>query len=118
MNSNSVIAKTFGGLSAKSYFRHFVFGLAISLFSFSSLGNVEPVFFSITFIVVNTFLYPYSRFVYERVVSFIMGENVFFVNAIMMLFVKLFTMILCWSCSVFVAPIGLVYLYFHHSKLS
>jgi F0F1-type ATP synthase assembly protein I len=66
--------------------------------------------------VVNTLLYPYSRFVYESVVNFIMGENVFFVNAILLLAVKIASMLFCWLCAIFVAPVGLAYLYYHHSK--
>lgn len=65
---------------------------------------------------INTLLYPYARFVYESVVGFIMGGNVFFVNAFFMLFVKLMTMALCWAGAIFIAPIGLAYLYYHHSK--
>ncbi|WP_256857306.1 hypothetical protein [Xanthomonas axonopodis] len=67
---------------------------------------------------VNTLLYPYSRFVYESIVGYIMGGNVFFVNAILMLFVKLMTMAICWSFAIFIAPIGLLYLYVHHSQRS
>ena len=67
---------------------------------------------------INTLLYPYSRFVYESVVGFIMGNNVYWVNAIFMLFVKLVTMSVCWSAAIFIAPIGLAYLYFHHSNAS
>lgn len=68
------------------------------------------------FFAVCTLLYPYSRFVYESVVGFVMGNNVFFVNAMAMLFSKLITMIICWVMAIFIAPVGLAYLYFHHSK--
>ncbi|ABE53889.1 conserved hypothetical protein [Shewanella denitrificans OS217] len=67
-------------------------------------------------LIANTLLYPYSRFVYENVVGFILGRQVFFVNAIFMLVVKLFTMALCWCLAIFIAPIGLLYLYFRNSK--
>jgi hypothetical protein len=33
-----------------------------------------------------------------------------------MMFVKLMTMTLCWSGAIFIAPVGLAYLYYHHSK--
>jgi hypothetical protein len=33
-----------------------------------------------------------------------------------MLFVKVITMALCWCFAIFIAPIGLGYLYYHHSK--
>jgi len=45
-----------------------------------------------------------------------MGENVFYINAILMLFVKATTIILCWVFSIFIAPVGLAYLYYYHSK--
>jgi hypothetical protein len=67
----------------------------------------------IALLVVNTLLYPYSRFVYEGVMGFIVGQNVFWMNV---LFMKLVTMALCWSCAIFIALIGLAYLYYHHSK--
>jgi hypothetical protein len=115
-----VIAKTFGGLTKQYYIRQFIFGLifpAIFIFSFSqSSQQVTIPLSSIGLFIVSSLLYPYSRFVYESVVNFIMGGNVFWVNAIMLIIVKFITMALCWSFAIFIAPIGLVYLYFHHSK--
>lgn len=113
-----IIQKTFGGLSTQYYFRQFFFGLTLALFIFfmgTFDGNKMPEGMMF-FIVINTFLYPYSRFAYERVIGFFMGENVFYVNAILMLFTKFLTMAICWSFAVFVAPFGLFYLYYHHSK--
>lgn len=68
------------------------------------------------FFLVSTLLYPYSRFVYESIAGFIMGKNVFFVNAIVMMMAKIFTMVMCWAAAIIIAPIGLLYLYIHHSK--
>ena len=115
-----VIAKTIGGLTPQYYIRQFFFGLAVSAFVlFMSFKSPQPVPFGlIALVVVNTFLYPYSRFVYESVVGFIMGSNVFFLNAFVMLFLKALTILLCWFLAVFVAPIGLLYLYVHHSRAS
>ena len=113
-----IIQKTFGGLSTQYYLRNFIFGLLVSTFVFylSTQGGsnikLEPLFF----IVLNTFLYPYARYVYQSAVDFVMGENVFYINAILMLFVKATTIILCWVFSIFIAPVGLAYLYYYHSK--
>lgn len=71
---------------------------------------------TIVIVAVNTLLYPYSRFVYESIVDFILGRNVFFVNATMMLIVKWMTMTFCWGFAIFVAPIGLAYLYFARGR--
>jgi len=113
-----IIRKTFGGLSAQYYIRQLFFGsLFAALIVYVMLSGERPVQFGmIAFLVINTFLYPYSRFVYESVVGFIMGNNIFFVNAIFMIVMKVFTMMLCWSFAIFIAPIGLAYLYYHHSK--
>jgi hypothetical protein len=66
--------------------------------------------------IINAFLYPYSRFVYERIADFIMGDNVLYGNAFIMMLTKLFLMSMCWSFSPIIAPIGLVWLYFHHTS--
>lgn len=115
----AIFAKTFGGLSSQYYFRHFVFGLIFPAFVwFMASHSPHPTpFAAVAFIGINTLLYPYARFVYEGVLDFIMGRNVFYVNAMLMLFVKIMSMAICWSLALFIAPIGLLYLYIHHSKL-
>ena len=113
-----LLQKTFCGLTAQYYFRQLFFGaLFATFFVFMILkGGVSTPISTWLFVVFSTFLYPYSRFVYESIVGFIMGDNVFFVNAIFMLIIKLFTMALCFSFAIFIAPVGLVYLYIYHTK--
>ena len=100
------------------YLRQFFFSLAIAAFIFfmSMQGGRSMPIGMLVFTIINTFLYPYSRFVYESIIGFVMGENVFFVNAIFMLIIKFLTMGMCWVFAIFVAPIGFAYLYYHHSK--
>lgn len=111
-----VLRKSFGGLSFAYYFRQMFFSLIVGLLY---VGLNDPKQASVGFWFMagtNFFLYPYSRFVYERIVGFILGENIFFVNALLMLFFKLMTMVLCWGLAVVIAPLGLIYLYVHHSR--
>jgi hypothetical protein len=113
-----VLAKTFGGLSPAYYFRQFVFGLCFAVF-FLFMASRSPQAMPIgmvVFLVANTLLYPYARFVYEGVINFLLGENTFYMNAILMLFFKSLTMMLCWIFALFIAPVGLIYLYVHHSR--
>ncbi|QHF02431.1 hypothetical protein N015_08410 [Pseudomonas asturiensis] len=116
----SFFAKTFGGLTPSYYLRQLFFGalmltLVLWVVSTSPQGlSAQPGL--IVFLIISTLLYPYSRFVYESVVGFIMGENVFFVNAIFMLVAKITTMTVCWSMAIFIAPIGLAYLFWHNSR--
>jgi len=115
---NTLFAKSFGGLSRPYYFRHLLFGLIFPAFVFFFASNAgKPIpYHLILFSLVSTVLYPYARFVYEGVMNFILGNNVFFVNAIVMMFAKFSTMLICWAFAIFIAPIGLVYLYFRHSR--
>lgn len=111
-----VIKKTFGGLTPSYYFRNLFFGILIALF-YSMMFTKQSSNISLyVYFVISTLLYPYSRFVYESIVSFIVGNNIFIVNAFFMMLCKAATMMMCWGLSVVIAPIGLIYLYFHHTK--
>ena len=109
--------KTFGGLAPAYYFRHFVFGLMFPAFVY--LGVMDqpetPRWHFYGYVLVSTLLYPYSRFIYERVVEFVLGSNVFYLNGWIFLFWKLATMAVCWALAMAIAPIGLLYLYIHYS---
>ena len=114
-----VLQKTLGGLSREYYVRQFLFGLIFPVIIFLPRGveNWSLALLPLALIsIVNTFLYPYARFVYESMVGFIFGNNVFVMPAVILLFIKLMTMLLCWSLAIFIAPLGLAYLYYHHSK--
>lgn len=114
-----VLQKTLGGLSREYYVRQFVFGLIFPAFILLLLppgmenGSLAAL---VLMCVVNTVLYPYSRFVYESIVNFIFGNNVFVMPAVTLLILKVITMGVCWSMAIFIAPLGLAYLYYHHSK--
>lgn len=116
----SFFGKTFGGLTTSYYVRHFIFGSLIAALilwgAASSHNGLSDKLGLIVFVVVSTLLYPYSRFVYESVIGFVLGENVFLVNAILMLAVKATTMFMCWAFAIFVAPVGLAYLYWRNSR--
>ncbi|WLG99333.1 hypothetical protein [Pseudomonas beijingensis] len=117
---HSFFAKTFGGLTTSYYIRQFLFGLVFTVMIISLAANgpggIDAKPGLIVLAIINTLLYPYSRFVYESVVGYIMGNNVFFVNALFMLIVKVFTMAMCWSFAIFVAPVGLAYLFWRNSR--
>lgn len=84
------LSKTFGGLETSYYLRHLFFGLAMTiLFSWGMFVSDNPAkWTNISAFVAFGVLYPYSRFVYESVLGFVFGENVFFVNAFLLLITK------------------------------
>ncbi|MFY1026345.1 Uncharacterised protein [Actinobacillus seminis] len=113
--------KTFGGLNLPYYIRHFLFGLIFFIFFVVTLVNnqytsIEKNIVNIILFSILQLLYPYSRFVYESIIGYIMGENVFFFPAFIMLLAKFITMVICWIFSFAIAPIGLVYLYYFYSR--
>lgn len=119
----SFLSKTLGGLSKTYYTRQFLFGLIFFIFIVAISYNGYNHTGKISILVTNSIpglicllLYPYSRFVYESIIEYILGDNVFFINAPLMLVTKLITMAICFIFSIFIAPIGLIYLYFYHSK--
>jgi hypothetical protein len=116
---NAIFSKTLGGLSKEYYIRQMIFSLIFGGFLiWASLTHLEGSFKwgNITMYVICTLLYPYSRFVYETIIQYILGNNQFFVNGLLFLITKFITMLICFMFSIFIAPIGLLYLYYHHSK--
>ncbi|RQT96912.1 hypothetical protein DF146_14565 [Burkholderia cenocepacia] len=117
---NSIITRSFGGLTRPYYIRNFLFSLIFpTVFIFISSFGKESLpggllALVLIFMAVSCLLYPYSRFVYESVVNYIVGRNMYFVNAALMLVVKFMTMFLCWYLAIFIAPLGLAYLFFRH----
>ena len=95
-----------------------MFGLILLVFMLAiaskSLHGARVV--AVAFFILNTFLYPYARFVYEGIANFVLGENQFWLNALILLTAKFFTMALCWIFAWVLAPVGLAYLYFHNSR--
>jgi len=115
-----VIFKTFGGLSVYSYFRHFLFGLIFPMmfiFMFSQSHKLPSHIGLLSILsIVNAFLYPYSRFIYEATVDYVVGENIFILNAFVAMFSKIMTMSFCWVFAIYISPIGLAYLYYFNTK--
>lgn len=60
-------------------------------------------------------LYPYSRWIYESAVNYVVGTNFFILPASILLFCKFFTMLLCFGLSPIIAPVGLLVLWIYHT---
>lgn len=117
---SSFFQKTFGGITREFYWRQFFFGLFLYIpliyQIIKSQSSFTGAFLLIVFASVSQFLFPYARFVYHSITDFLLGNNVFLVNAILVLIFRLFMAVLCWCFSIFIAPVGLIYLYFYNFK--
>lgn len=116
MDFKKLLCYAVKGLSPAYYFRNFILIAIIPVFLIYQDFQTPPLSIPNTLLlVISWLLYPYSRFVYESVMSFIMGNNLFFVNAFIMLLVKFITMALCLGFAIFIAPVGMLYLIYYHS---
>jgi hypothetical protein len=107
-----VLQKTFGGLSKSYYHRQLFFGMFFALIICLVQGGPPLYIYILLFI--NALLYPYARFVYEGIAGAIMGDTVVILSG-PMLAIKFMMMAMCFVLAIFIAPIGLAYLYWHHS---
>lgn len=117
--SMSFIRRTFGGLSAAYYIRHFLIGLIFYIFIIFDFGGSKenPNYWSImmTFTACQL-LYPYAYFVYDLIADYISGDRgSYFVSHIMSV-VRIFAVILCWFGAPIIAPLGLAWLYWEHGR--
>ncbi len=114
------LSKMFGGLERSYYIREFLFGLifAIPLILLVNLyeDSLEIRAVMTIISIIFNFLYPYSSFVFQSVVNYIMGDTVFFSDSLTFFMKKFANIGLCWGLSWILAPIGLIYLYFYHTK--
>ncbi|MDE1311644.1 hypothetical protein [Vibrio aestuarianus] len=71
---------TFGGLKTSYLIRQYIFGVLIAAFYFNAATSNGQVLSlgTMAMFAINTLLYPYSRFVYESIVEFVLGENTFY----------------------------------------
>ena len=98
MNAKAIFEKTFGGLSREYYFREFIFGLifvVLFFYPYYVKGMTIPPIGVILTAILSQILYPYSRFVYHSTTDFIFGNNMFIVNAFLMLILKVVMMMIC-----------------------
>lgn len=59
-------------------------------------------------------LYPFSRFAYESIVEFVMGNNVIISNALLFLTYKYISYAILLCFSFVIAPIGMIILFFYN----
>jgi len=108
----------FKGLTTEYFLRQLFFGSLIAglIIYMDMQGAGEPKYGLIAMAVVNTLLYPYSRFAYESIIEFILGSNMFIHNSLVFFMWKFITMSLCWALAIFIAPVGLLFIYIYQRK--
>lgn len=113
------IAKMLGGIEQSYLIRAYLIGCvyaALVMFMVFGSGETtsstrEPWGF-VFFAVVNTALFPFAKLVWDQMRNLVLGNNVVWMNAFFLLIAKWIINGMIWTMAIFVAPLGLLYLWF------
>lgn len=106
--------QAFMGISRKYYFRQLFFaGIFTAIFLWWMITK-SPKFslWWCPFYIITALIYPYSKFVYDTITDFLIGDNVIIYESGLFLIIKLVALTLCYGFAFLVAPIGLLMIYF------
>lgn len=122
-----IVVFSFKGLKPSYYWRHFVLGAIVPViiiglriyvgFSNPEISTGTAVIGILSYIAGALFLlilYPFSRFAYESIVEFVMGNNVIISNALLFLTYKYISYAILLCFSFVIAPIGMIILFFYN----
>lgn len=59
-----------------------------------------------------TLLFPFSKLVWDEIKALVMGQNIIFMNALILMLLKVFINALLWSFAPFIAVIGIGYIWY------
>ena len=80
----------------------------------SNSRAINPILSYIAGALFLLILYPFSRFAYESIVEFVMGNNVIISNALLFLTYKYISYAILLCFSFVIAPIGMIILFFYN----
>lgn len=114
----SFLRRIFGSFDKAYLVRAYVIGIAIlALYAVILSRGADPIPSPIWFIlIVNTILFPFSKLVWDEIMSLLLGRNIFFLPAIFLMFAKLLINVALWAGAIFVAPLGILWLWYRSGE--
>ena len=110
------ILKAFGSISAEYYVKNFFIGAILPF-----IGWLMPKpweFWVYPFVIVSCLLYPYSRFIYDKLLGAVERFVTSLLSGNMAFLAKGFTVFSCFCFAILMAPIGLFYLYHYPDEVA
>ena len=109
------LRRIFGGLQPSYLIRSYLvglifFSLMIGMALNAETKNGSPVGL-IVFASLSTLLFPFAKLVWDELRDLAFGNNVIFMNAMMLIMLKWLVNGFLWAFAIFVAPIGILYLW-------
>lgn len=113
----SFIQRIFGAIDRTFLARSYVISLAVAALVLwvRSRGEANDAANAASFYVwvaVNALLFPFAKLVWNELRDFLMGDNFVIANAVLVFAAKFMINGLLWGAALFVAPIGVAYLWF------
>lgn len=116
----TILSRSFGGLRRSYYFRNLCSGGFMLLCASSLYFQKDSNFPSTIFycLAIGTLLYPYSCFVYDSIIDFFRGDDIIITNPFnpILFSIRMALRVSGWLPSIFIAPVGLIWLYFSHAR--
>lgn len=110
------VRRIFAGMNGTYLVRAYVIGLLfLALMALGYFGSDADRAMPARMIAVgliNTLLFPFSKLIWDELKSFLLGQTVVVGNVGVVFLGKLFINALLWALAVFVAPLGVAYLWF------
>ena len=110
------IKSIFSSLKPHYLIRQYLFGLPYFVFFVAFImgsRNVYPlgkVLFTVYF-TISLVLYPFAMFVYDSIISFLLGEMVIISNVFIVMIWNIIKIFWIFLFSIFIAPFGIIFLY-------
>jgi len=104
--------RTFGTIDRRYLARSYLISMLYFciMFPFFLHPDLSPII--TIFITLNTLLFPFSKIVWDASKAFVLGETIIVQNALALFVAKYLINAILWSASIFIAPIGIAYLFF------
>lgn len=64
----------------------------------------------------SSLLYPFSKLAYDEITNYLMGNNVILMSGLIFIIWKLFINVVLFAYSIFIAPFGILYLWYRGRK--
>lgn len=112
------VKRIFGSVQPRYLIRAYVLSAAFMAFMtwmMLSLDGAKPMHYraaTLAVFGVGALLFPFSKLVWDEIKRVMMGETVFFMNAILLMVLKVLVNFFLWGFSIFIAPLGILYLWF------
>ncbi|MFB7881673.1 hypothetical protein [Brevundimonas diminuta] len=112
------IKRIFGSVQPRYLIRAYVLSaafMALMVWMTLSAGGAQPLHdraAALAVFGVGALLFPFSKLVWDEIKRVMMGETVFFMNTLMLMVLKVLVNFFLWGFSIFIAPLGILYLWF------